>query len=164
MIRRIAMSALCGAAIVTTATLWAEPSQSINLLATSSVSEYSGSLSGADLDAILKGEGRLRRIQVLPHVLEVSWKQSISANTLSVQWDSDELNASHYGLEYWDAPSESFKLAFEEMANSTSARTHYFRDIRTQRIRFTVFKHPLKYSSVIIKSLSLHAEPKPGSQ
>lgn len=148
----------CGIVLGAISILQAKPKNAANLLTSPEVSTYSGSLSGSGLKSMFEGKDTLRRIRVCPHVLDIRWNSPVSANTFRVEWDSDEVYGRHYGLEYWDAPSDRFKLAFEERANRLATRTHRFKDIRTTRVRFTVFEHPQKYNSVVIKGLALNSD------
>lgn len=110
-----------------------------------------GSLVRPDLPALVRGTGTLRVIESPPHDLIITWTQTVTLAAHTVQWDSDTVHATHYGLEAWDGVRGAYVLLYETTSNRQAKVTHRFPPTTTTRVRFTVFAHPEHYYALILR-------------
>ena len=94
-------------------------------------------------------------VAVPPHDLIVQWPSPVSFDTLRIDWDSNSVRGFHYGLEYWDDKAGIYRLVFEESSNDRSDAVHRFRQVTASKIRFTVFRHTVRYHALVLRGLIL---------
>jgi len=126
-----------------------------NLLRRAHGPVFSGSLACLVTDAFLEGQEPLKQILMPPQDLVVTWPAPMTFSRHRVEWQDRDIRATHYGLEYWDAATRQYRLIYEVRRNTDALRVHRFPPVTTKRIRFTVFEHPLRYESVVIRRMSL---------
>jgi hypothetical protein len=152
------------AALVATATLTASlpaaagedaAGATVNLCLPEFGALYGGSLARPGLAAMLGGGERLRMIEILPHNLTIRWTNAVTIACNRIEWDSADVYATHYGLEYWDNTAGAYRLCYEETSNTLARVEHCFAPVNTTRVRFTVFGHPLEYDALVLRGFAL---------
>lgn len=130
------------------------PGRKLDLLAPGV--ELGGSLGDAGVREMLLGRAELKAILVPPHHLTVRWPRPVSMGACRVEWQGAGTHATHYGMECWDEAAGRYRLLYEVVGNREVARVHRFIRVRTSRIRFTIFEHPVGYHATVLRRFELY--------
>ena len=116
---------------------------------------FDGSLAPLVTRAFLEGREPLRQIRRPPQTLVVSWPRPVTIREQVIRWKDAKTFGVHYGLERWDAERKRYVLVYEEAHNTQAVSVHTFQPFTTDRVRWTVFEHPLDYDSVYLRGFVL---------